>query len=79
MKVIWKECWYLKNNNGNKIEGKEETGVNVEVANVKKKLFLQEMTAYKKKMKDGAPVVVGAPPANTVKSDSEEEWKEDDE
>lgn len=37
------------------------------------------MTAYKKKMKDGAPVVVGAPPANTVKSDSEEEWKEDDE
>lgn len=42
-------------------------------------LFLaQEMTAYKKKMQDGAPVV-GSAPANTVKSDSEEEWKEDDE
>ncbi|KAL2740558.1 high mobility group protein DSP1-like [Vespa velutina] len=41
--------------------------------------YEREMTAYKKKMKDGAPVVVGAPPANTVKSDSEEEWKEDDE
>lgn len=35
------------------------------------------MTAYKKKMKDGAPVV--GVPANTVKSDSEEEYKEDDE
>lgn len=35
------------------------------------------MTAYKKKMKDGSPVVVT--PVNTVKSDSEEEYKEDDE
>lgn len=35
------------------------------------------MTAYKKKMKDGAPVV--ANPVNIVKSDSEEEYKEDDE
>ncbi|XP_014601686.1 PREDICTED: high mobility group protein DSP1-like [Polistes canadensis] len=41
--------------------------------------YEREMTAYKKKMKDGVPVVVEAPPANTVKSDSEEEWKEDDE
>lgn len=37
------------------------------------------MTAYKKKMQDGTPVVVGGAPANTIKSDSEEEWKEDDE
>lgn len=35
------------------------------------------MTAYKKKMKDGAPVV-GVQP-NPVKSDSEEEYKDDDE
>ncbi|KZC12218.1 High mobility group protein DSP1 [Dufourea novaeangliae] len=39
--------------------------------------YEREMTAYKKKMKDGAPVV--ANPVNTVKSDSEEEYKEDDE
>ncbi|KOX71952.1 High mobility group protein DSP1 [Melipona quadrifasciata] len=39
--------------------------------------YEREMTAYKKKMKDGAPVV--GVPANTVKSDSEEEYKEDDE
>lgn len=41
----------------------------------------QEMTAYKKKMQnDGAPMV-GAAQANqtVIKSDSEEEWKEDDE
>lgn len=36
------------------------------------------MTAYKKKLKDGAPVV-SVVPVNTVKSDSEEEYKEDDE
>ncbi|KAI4492244.1 hypothetical protein M0802_009934 [Mischocyttarus mexicanus] len=41
--------------------------------------YEREMTAYKKKMKDGVPVVVEAPPANTVKSDSEEEWNKDDE
>lgn len=41
----------------------------------------QEMTAYKKKMQnDGAPMM-GAAQANQtiIKSDSEEEWKEDDE
>lgn len=38
------------------------------------------MTAYKKKMQnDGAPVVGGAPANQTVKSDSEEEYREDDE
>jgi len=39
------------------------------------------MTAYKKKMQnDGAPMVGGAQANQTViKSDSEEEWKEDDE
>lgn len=36
------------------------------------------MTAYKKKMQDGTGMVNVAP-VNTVKSDSEEEWKEDDE
>lgn len=42
---------------------------------------LQEMTAYKKKIQnDGAPMVGGAQANQTViKSDSEEEWKEDDE
>lgn len=40
----------------------------------------QEMTAYKKKIQnDGAPMMGGAPANQTVKSDSEEEWKEDDE
>ncbi|XP_076623973.1 high mobility group protein DSP1 [Colletes latitarsis] len=39
--------------------------------------YEREMTAYKKKMKDGAPVV--ANPVSTIKSDSEEEYKEDDE
>lgn len=46
-----------------------------------KYFFSQEMTAYKKKMQnDGAPMV-GAAQANQtiIKSDSEEEWKEDDE
>jgi len=39
------------------------------------------MTAYKKKMQnDGAPMVAGAQANQTIiKSDSEEEWKEDDE
>ncbi|XP_018364413.1 PREDICTED: high mobility group protein DSP1 isoform X1 [Trachymyrmex cornetzi] len=43
--------------------------------------YEREMTAYKKKMQnDGAPMVGGAQ-ANqtTIKSDSEEEWKDDDE
>lgn len=40
----------------------------------------QEMTAYKKKIQnDGAPMMGAAPANQTVKSDSEEEWKEDDE
>lgn len=40
--------------------------------------YEREMTAYKKKMQDGTGMVNVAP-VNTVKSDSEEEWKEDDE
>lgn len=40
----------------------------------------QEMTAYKKKIQnDGAPMMGGAPANQTIKSDSEEEWKDDDE
>lgn len=42
--------------------------------------YEREMTAYKKKIQnDGAPMMGGAPANQTVKSDSEEEWKEDDE
>ncbi|KAL0125145.1 hypothetical protein PUN28_004349 [Cardiocondyla obscurior] len=43
--------------------------------------YEREMTAYKKKMQnDGAPMVGSAQVNQTViKSDSEEEWKDDDE
>lgn len=42
--------------------------------NEKKILFLQEMTAYKKKMKDGTGVAAVA-----KKEQSEEEWEDEDE